>query len=313
MSFTQEVKHEIVGVELESCCKRAQSAALIQLCSTMIIRNQSIQLHIKTENAQTAKRIFQLLKERYHPEMELVVNKKSNLKKNNIYSLELRTQVSEILADLELYGDDGFNEHPSANLTKKECCARAYLAGAFLASGSLNSPHNTNYHLEIVTNSVEHANFIKGLMDRFDLNAKRTQRRGHEITYLKSSEKISDFLRMCQANNAVLDFEGIRIERDFHNSLTRLDNCEVANEMKTQRAAIKQIEAIQQLMEKGVFETLDPITQEMGNLRLENPEASLNEMCEAYAHMSGIIISKSGMKHRLAKLITINEEMYAKK
>ncbi len=307
MSFTQEVKHEIVSVELDSCCKKAQSAALIQLCSSMIIRNQSIQLHIKTENAQTAKRIFQLLKERYAPEMQLVVSKKSNLKKNNIYSLELSSKVNEILEDLELIGDEGFNDHPSSRLTEKECCARAYLAGAFLASGSLNSPQKSNYHLEIVTSSIEHADFIKELMDRFDLNVKRTQRRGHEVTYLKSSEKISDFLRMCQANNAVLDFEDIRIQRDFHNSLTRLDNCEVANEMKTQKAALKQVEAIEELIQKGIFENLDPITQEMAQLRLNHPEASLNELCEYYAQKSGIVISKSGMKHRLAKLVSYNE------
>ncbi len=307
MSFTQEVKHEIGQVELDACCKKAQSAALIQLCSSMIIRNQSIQLHIKTENAQTAKRIFQLLKERYSPEMELVVTKKSNLKKNNIYTLELSSQVNEILEDLELLTNEGFSEHPSSSLTQKECCARAYLAGAFLASGSLNSPQKTNYHLEIVTSSTEHADFIKDLMDQFDLNAKRTQRRGHEVTYLKSSEKISDFLRMCQANNAVLDFEDIRIQRDFHNSLTRLDNCEVANEMKTQKAALKQVEAIEALIQKGIFENLDPLTQEMAQLRLNHPEASLNELCEAYALKSGIVISKSGMKHRLAKLVSFNE------
>lgn len=307
MSFTQEVKHEIVGVELDSCCKKAQSAALIQLCSSMIIRNQTFQLHIKTENAQTAKRIFQLLKERYNSEMQLVVSKKSNLRKNNIYTLELSSKVNEILEDLDLLGKDGFNEHPSPKLTKKECCARAYLAGAFLASGSLNSPQKTNYHLEIVTSSEAHAEFIKTLMDRFDLNAKRTQRRGHEVTYLKSSEKISDFLRMCQANNAVLDFEDIRIQRDFHNSLTRLDNCEVANEMKTQKAALKQVEAIEALIQKGIFENLDPLTQEMAQLRLNHPEASLNELCEAYALKCGIVISKSGMKHRLAKLVSYNE------
>lgn len=307
MSFTQEVKHEIVNVQLDECCKKAQSAALIQLCSSMIIRNQSIQLHIKTENAQTAKRIFQLLKERYAPEMELKISKKSNLRKNNIYILELRSKVSEILSDLELLSEEGFNEHPSLKLTENECCSRAYLAGAFLASGSLNSPQKSNYHLEIVSSSIEHAEFIKVLMDRFDLSAKRTHRRGHEVIYLKSSEKISDFLRMSHANNALLDFEQIRIQRDFHNSLTRLDNCEVANEMKTQKAALKQVEAIEALIQKGIFENLDPLTQEMAQLRLNHPEASLNELCEAYALKSGIIISKSGMKHRLAKLVSYND------
>ena len=77
-------------------------------------------------------------------------------------------------------------------------------------------------------------------MNRFDLGAKYIVRRNQHVVYLKASEKISDFLRMIQANNAVLDFEDIRIQRDFHNSLTRLDNCEVANVMKLNCLILKQ-------------------------------------------------------------------------
>lgn len=306
MSFTQEVKQELTTTVLKPCCKKAQSAALIQLCSSFIIRNQNQQLLIKTENAATAKRIFQLLKERYQPELNLQVQKKANLKKNNIYILEVTSEVKTILSDLELLDKRGFSEHPGISLTKKECCARAYLAGAFLATGSINSPQKTNYHLEIVTQNKAHATHIQSLMDRFELNAKHTLRRAQDVIYLKSSEKISDFLRLIQANNAVLDFEEVRIQRDFHNSLTRLDNCEVANEMKTMAASSKQVEAIQGLIDKGRFDLLDEVTQEMAQLRLNHPEASLNELCEVYAEKTGIIISKSGMKHRLAKLITLN-------
>ena len=307
MSFTQEVKQEVSTVELEACCKKAQTAALVQLCSSLIIRDQIFQLHIKTENAATAKRIFQLLKERYGLDISLQVVKKTNLKKNNIYTLEIKETVIPILEDLELWDKKGFKDHPSKQLTHKECCARSYLAGAFLASGSLNSPQKSNYHLELSTQNEAHARFIQSLMDRFDLNAKKTTRRNQDVVYIKSSEKISDFLRMIQANNAVLDFEDVRIQRDFHNSFTRLDNCEVANEMKTLAASSKQVTAIEQLIEKGLMESLDETSQAMAQLRLDNPEASLNELCEAYAQKTGIIISKSGMKHRLAKLIALNE------
>lgn len=307
MSFTQEVKQEVSTVELEACCKKAQTAALVQLCSSLIIRDQIFQLHIKTENAATAKRIFQLLKERYGLDISLQVVKKTNLKKNNIYTLEIKETVIPILEDLELWDKKGFKDHPSKQLTHKECCARSYLAGAFLASGSLNSPQKSNYHLELSTQNEAHARFIQSLMDRFDLNAKKTTRRNQDVVYIKSSEKISDFLRMIQANNAVLDFEEVRIQRDFHNSFTRLDNCEVANEMKTLAASSKQVTAIEQLIEKGLMESLDETSQAMAQLRLDNPEASLNELCEAYAQKTGIIISKSGMKHRLAKLVALNE------
>lgn len=303
MSFTQEVKHEIAQVELKDCCLKAETAALIQLCSSMVIRDQNLQLSIKTENATTAKRVFKLIKDRYNPEMELSALKKTNLRKNNIYILEIKTQTKDILSDLGLWDKQGFRSTPGKAIVKKECCSRAYLAGAFLAAGSINSPQKAKYHLEIVTLDEQHAHYIIELMDRFELNAKVTQRRSQYVIYLKASEKISDFLRMVQANNAVLDFEEIRIQRDFHNSLTRLDNCEVANEMKTMAASKEQMDVIQELKLSGKFEELDEKTQEMAELRLAYPEASLNELCEAYAFATGIVISKSGMKHRLAKLM----------
>jgi len=305
MSFTQEVKHEVANVTLNACCQKAQTAALIQLSSSVVIKNHKLELSIKTENATTAKRVFKLMKEQFQAEMKLSVMKKMNLKKNNIYEIQVLSNTTEILTELGLWNLSGFTNHPSKAIVRKECCARAYLAGAFLAAGSINSPKKSNYHCEIVTQDIEHAQYIQTIMNRFDLGAKYIIRRNQHVVYLKASEKISDFLRMIQSNNAVLDFEDIRIQRDFHNNLTRLDNCEVANVMKTMAAANDQLEVIQKLMDSGEFEYVDAKTKEVAILRLNNPEASLNELCEKFEHETGKPISKSGMKHRLAKLITL--------
>ena len=303
MSFTTEVKTEITQQSLKDCCQKAQLSALIQLNASLIIHQQQLQLLIHSENASTAKRIFKLLKDSHAPEMELRVVKKTKLGKNNVYELEIKSQVKEILNDLGLMTEKGIQAHPSKKIVSKECCARSYLAGAFLAAGSVNSPTKSNYHLEIVTQQEDHAAFIESLMKRFELPAKTILRRNQYVTYLKASDKISDFLRIVSANSAVLDFEEIRIQRDFHNSLTRLDNCEVANEMKTQAAASKQISAIESLMKRGVLEKLDERYSIVARLRLENPEANLNELCELYEEETSTPISKSGIKHRLTKLM----------
>lgn len=303
MSFTTEVKTEITQQPLKDCCQKAQLSALIQLNASLIIHEQQFQLLIHTENAATAKRIFKLLKESHKPQMTLTVIKKAKLKKNNIYQLDIKSEVKEILNDLGLMTDKGIQSHPAKKIVSKECCARAYLAGAFLAAGSVNSPQKSNYHLEIVTQQLEHAQFIEFLMKRFELPAKTIIRRNQYVTYLKASDKISDFLRIANANSAVLDFEEIRIQRDFHNSLTRLDNCEVANEMKTQAAASKQITVIERLIKRGIIDRLDERYSVVARLRLENPEANLNELCELYLVETGNEISKSGIKHRLTKLM----------
>ncbi|MCQ5280645.1 DNA-binding protein WhiA, partial [Clostridium sp. DFI.1.208] len=100
---------------------------------------------------------------------QLSVIKKMKLKKNNIYVIRVKNKVMEILRDLEIMTERGLQNHPSSKMVRKECCARAYLAGAFLAGGSVNSPSKSNYHLEISTQNVDLAKFIWKLIPTPDL------------------------------------------------------------------------------------------------------------------------------------------------
>lgn len=302
MSFTTEVKSEIAANELHPCCMKAELSAVLQMCSTMNFTSDGVHLTIKTENPTTAKRIYKLVKERYDVTTRLSVIKKMKLKKNNIYVIRVENKAMEILKDLEIFTEKGLQAHPSSRMLRKECCARAYLAGAFLAGGSVNSPNKANYHLEISTNNEGLAKFIQKLMNRFDLPAKYIKRRNQDVIYLKDSDKIGDFLRYIGASDAVFTFEDSRIQRDFMNSLTRLDNCELANEMKSMAAGKKQLEDIQWIENYRGLEALPEKLQHAAYARKELPEASLLELCDYCADVYDETISKSGMKHRLAKL-----------
>ena len=101
MSFTTDIKKEIVQIQLEPCCEKAQLAALIQLCSSLSISGNGIALHVKTENADTAKRIWKLVKETYHVDGELSIVRKMKLKKNNVYHIKFQNHAKEILEDLK--------------------------------------------------------------------------------------------------------------------------------------------------------------------------------------------------------------------
>lgn len=302
MSFTTEVKSEIAANELHPCCMKAELSAVLQMCSTMNFTSDGVHLTIKTENPTTAKRIYKLVKERYDVTTRLSVIKKMKLKKNNIYVIRVENKAMEILKDLEIFTEKGLQAHPSSRMLRKECCAKAYLAGAFLAGGSVNSPNKANYHLEISTNNEGLAKFIQKLMNRFDLPAKYIKRRNQDVIYLKASDKIGDFLRYIGASDAVFTFEDSRIQRDFMNSLTRLDNCELANEMKSMAAGKKQLEDIQWIENYRGLEALPEKLQHAAYARKELPEASLLELCDYCADVYDETISKSGMKHRLAKL-----------
>ena len=309
MSFTVNLKQEVAYNDLKPCCAKAELSALIQLCSSLTISNRNLVIVIQTENPTTAKRIFKLIKNFYDIETELSVIKKAKLNKNHIYILKILNKAKQILTDLGIYGNNGLSEYPSYDIVSKKCCARAYLAGAFMATGSCNSPVKSNYHLEIATTTKAHAEFLVRLMARFDLPAKVILRRKKYVVYIKSAEKIADFLRCIGAQQGLLEFENIRINRDFKNSLTRLDNCDLANEMKSLKASSLQVEDINKIINANLFETLNQRLKDVAKLRLEYSEYSLKELCKVYESVYGNSISKSGLKHRFVKIHEIAERI----
>ena len=194
VSFSRVVKEDVVFNDFESCCQKAMLCAIIKINGTLSLSSYGLSLTIRTENAKIASKIHKMLKDEYDPQIEFIVSRKMKLKKNNVYILKV-TKAREILDDLSLMDGLGFHIIPDKKIFQKECCIRAYLAGAFLACGSVNNPETSNYHLEMSFAEEEYANFIAQLMNNFELNAKIIKRRNRYVVYLKSSEKIGDFFK----------------------------------------------------------------------------------------------------------------------
>jgi len=216
--------------------------------------------------------------------------------------------VIEILKDLGIYSARGLLDKPLQKIVQRDSFARAYLAGAFMADGSVNSPGTSSYHLEIKAANEAHADFLIELMERFYIPAKKIQRRNKWVIYLKAAERIADFLRCCGADQSLLEFENERISRDFSNNVQRLYNVDIANEMKSMKAAASQLEDIEILEKYDRMKNLNAKILDAARLRKENPEASLNELAELYEQETGTAVSKSGMKHRFVKIHELAEK-----
>lgn len=305
MSFSSDVKKEVSQKIMEGNDARAELSALVQMTSSLSFSNRGMTILVSVENAAVARTIYRMIKERYNSEIELFVKKKMNLKKNRIYGLRILSGAPVILTELGIYSARGLLQKPLQKIVASDNNARAYLAGAFLASGSINPPEKSDYHLEITAANEEHAYFIRDLMNRFYLNAKVIERRNKFIVYMKAAEKIADFLRIIEADQALFDFENIRIERDLANNIQRLNNIDVANEMKAQSAALKQLEDIKKIEESGRYDTLDQKLKDVIEIRKEYPEASLNELCVLLEEKTKKKVSKSGMRHRFVKIHAI--------
>ena len=302
MSFAGDIKAEIALNELEEAESTAELSALIQMTSSLSISSRGLTLVCTTQNAGVARLIYRLCRDRYDARITPAVKRRVNLKKNLIYTLRIEGDVKEILSDLGLYSAYGLRDRPLMKVVARDSCARAYLAGAFMAQGSCNSPETSNYHLDILCNNRKHAEFIQELMDRFGIDAKLSERRGHDIVYVKAAEKIGDFLRVIGADRCLMEFEEVRIDRDLASSITRLNNVEVANVVRVMKAGQEQLEDIAVLEEYDIVRNLDERLMDIIDLRKRYPETSLSELAEIYEEETGNRMSKSGLKHRFVKL-----------
>ncbi|WEG13629.1 DNA-binding protein WhiA [Pullulanibacillus sp. KACC 23026] len=306
MSFAAETKKELTRLELEDCGASPELAALIRMNGSISIMNKQLALDITTENAAIARRIYSLVKYVYDYPAEVLVRKKMRLKKNNVYIVRMREKARDMLEDLKIMDQSFmFTREIDATLVNTSCKRRAYLRGAFLAGGSINHPE-ASYHLEIFSNYEEHTQSLADLMNRYELNVKCLPRKNGYILYMKESEKITEFLNIVGAHNALFAFEDIRIVKDMRNSVNRLVNCETANLNKTVSAAMKQVEHIKLIQKNIGLDRLPKKLREVAELRLEYPDVTLKELGEL---VQGEAISKSGINHRFRKLSAIAEKI----
>lgn len=181
--------------------------------------------------------------------------------------------------------------------------ARAVVRGAFLGSGSITEP-NTRYHLEIRLENKEAREKLIEILNGFSIEAKLLDRKYSYSLYIKDGEEISKFLALVGANASVLTFEDIRVLKETKNNVNRRVNCETANLNKTVNAAVVQIQAIENIKRRKKWNRLSPNLQEVAELRLENPDATLEEL----GKMLSEPIGKSGVNHRLKRIMEISEE-----
>ncbi len=131
------------------------------------------------------------------------------------------------------------------------------------------------------------------------------KRKNSYILFFRDSETIEDVLTIMGAVNSTLELMGIKIHKDMRNMVNRKVNFETANITRTVEAASAQIKAIETIVNKKGMDFLPPALREVATLRIENPDATLRELGEKLSKP----ISRSGVNHRLNKIIEISMEI----
>ena len=276
MSFSSEVKEELSKINNFSK-KEFIEAELIGYLLSANTKIEKKRLEFFTENEFNIERIYKILFKlgiEYEPDI-----------KGKTYTAKVENITLRKVEEL-----------------KKEEEKKSLVRGIFLGSGSVNDP-NKKYHLEILLNNKDIAQYIQNILKESGVKTKILEK--NNTIYIKEGEEISKFLAFIGAQKAVLKFEDIRVMKDMRNTVNRQVNCETANLNKTVGAAFVQIDAINFLKKMKKYDELPDSLIEIAELRIEYPEMSLKDLGTQLENPIG----KSGVNHRLKKIIEIADEL----
>ena len=290
MSFSKNIKEELS--KMSNLSKKDEvKAELLGYLITNNIDVNSKKIKYSTESEYNINRFAKLLNNINISKYEIDIQGK-------VFSINVKEKIELDELDCD---DTGFKVNNRINtFVNNEMLEKSIVRGSFLGSGSINNPERI-YHLEVIYSSEQNVDYVIGILNKYDINAKKM----NNTLYLKDGEEISKLLAFIGANSAVLKFEEIRVIRDMRNNVNRLVNCETANLNKTINAALKQIEDIKFVKKMKKFNELPLNVQEVANLRLEYPEISLVELGRMLTDQVG----KSGVNYRLKQISILADEL----
>lgn len=297
MSFTSNIKNEISSIEYGESEKMAELSAILNIG----VKIYEDKFEIYTENISVARRIYLLIKEIYHVEIDMDTGYNS-LRGNKLVLLSVHDKIDLILSDLCIQKNNERIYVPDNYLVDEEHDKQAYLRGVFMICGSINDPKTSRYHLEFVISNEDTANYVNNILNDFYFNSKVIKRDKNYMVYIKESEKISDFIKLLNARTSLFYYEDIRIYRDHKNMTNRLNNCEQANVDKMIQASSEQLELIRKLRETRDFDLLEQGIKDICIYKEKYPESSMAELAEIISTETERPITKSGINHRFRKI-----------
>lgn len=177
-------------------------------------------------------------------------------------------------------------------------CLSHFIAGLFISSGNLSDP-NKSYHLEFSFPDLSSADAAEIALTDAGFIPGRSVRKGRYLLYFKNSMTIEDLLGYMGASFGAFEVINAKIVREIRENTNRQVNCDAANIAKSVKAAEMHIRIINELIDSGDINALSDDLKETAELRIKYPNVSLAELGQFFTSP----ISKSGVKHRLDKII----------
>ncbi|MEE1330040.1 MAG: DNA-binding protein WhiA [Acutalibacteraceae bacterium] len=295
MSFCSEVKNELAAIRPPECCKRPLIYGFMLFGRSFSFKKISMQ----TGNSAMAQLYAGLIKSIFGVTAEITCG--GSVRPTYIARVASEADRLKILACYD-YGiaDKLINN----DIITRECCFQSFIRGAFLSCGNINDPQK-EYRAEFSVRSEKLADEFSVLLSGYGISLKKAKRQNVTVLYTKESACIEDLLTLMGVPHRTLDIMDTKILKSVKNNINRRSNCDNANISKTVEASIKQRRAIDYLKQHGILESLPAELISAADLRQNNPDSTLAELCR----LSEELLTVSGLNHRLKRLMEIYESV----
>ncbi len=298
MSFSADVKKELTKTISSACCYKAEAFGMLLFGRAFNIN----EISLMTEFEDVAYRYASCIRDLTDVTPEINESKAGNHKVSV-------TAKADRLKILEFFGYTGKELALRVNLsnleqTNEDCCSKAFIRGAFLVCGSITDPEK-DYHIEFNIAKAKLCDDLLQIIGDAGLKARKITRNNGHVIYSKEAEAVEDFIGNMGANNAFMHIVKTRAVKDIKNQINRRSNFESANMLRSIEAGLKQIKMIEFILEKIRLEDMTPDLAQLCQIRIDNPEASLDEI----GKMMNPPLSRSAVSRRFKKLEAIAEEL----
>ncbi len=295
MSFSK-IQKSVVAAQADKnvCCRRAFLCGM--LAAKAYIVDGAVEISLDGEDVLLC--FSKLCEEIYGKKPNINSSKKGG-----------RRKIASITSNSALKYIANLNNTSNSNMIyKQKChgCVAAFWRGVFIACGRVSDPE-VQYNLEFSLGN--RAELFMELFEKIGFSARFVSRKTEKIIYFKNGSALEEFFALAGMNSTVFSIINARINNESRTNANRIANCETNNIGKSVNASLKHILAVKDLEKAGLLSSLPEELERTARLRILHTDLSLSQL----ANISVPAITKSGLSHRLNKLLEIAEQKLHKK
>lgn len=291
MSFSSEQKQEIISHPYKSpCCRRALLTGYLFARGEVL---DETRVRIKAEKEATIEFLSRLTKEFFGRGLTAERSKAGG---RYVYSDIDSASAAKYIKNLE---------ENSLYITKCATCESSFLRGLFLGAGRITDPEK-QYCLEFYLG--DRTDIFASYLEKLGVTPSVSNKKTGRVLYYKNSSKIEDFAAFAAMNKTVFAIMNAKISGEIRNSVNRIANCETNNIGKAVKASGKHLEVIAELANANLLSSLPEELERTARLRMEHPDYSLTQLSQIIVPP----VSKSGLSHRLNKIVELSRSLLNK-